>query len=287
MRILTTEAHGPRTNLIIGGAIEVHRHLGPGLLESAYEECLCYELSQAGLLFRRQVSAPVKYKGLNLECCLRLDLIVEDVVIVEIKTVERLAPIHTAQLLTYLKVTNKALGLLMNFNVPILKHGLKRVSNHYLQPNPETKERAEAESLPQRRRDAEEKQSLPITEPESSSPSPVLSQRLCVSAVRRTAEVVSRPVHETKRRAEAESLPQRRRDAEEKQSLPITVLKSSSPRSVLFQCPSLSGVKRTAEVLFQPEHETKERAEAESLPQRRRDAEEAQSLPNTEEESSS
>ena len=140
------------TNLIIGGAIEVHRHLGPGLLESAYEECLCYELSQAGLLFRRQVSAPVKYKGLNLDCDLRLDLIVEDVVIVEIKTVERLAPIHTAQLLTYLKVTNKALGLLMNFNVPILKHGLKRVSNHYLQPNPETKERAEAESLPQTRR---------------------------------------------------------------------------------------------------------------------------------------
>jgi len=120
------------TNLVIGAAIEVHRHLGPGLLESAYEECLCYELSQAGLCFRRQVSIPVQYKGLKLDCDFRVDLIVEDAVIVELKTVDQLAPIHTAQLLTYLKATNKPLGLIINFNVPVLKQGLKRVVNHYV-----------------------------------------------------------------------------------------------------------------------------------------------------------
>jgi hypothetical protein len=101
-------------------------------------------------------------------------------VIVEVKALERLAPIHSAQLHTYLKVTDKPLGLLMNFNVPILKQGLKRISNHYMPPV-----RAEAESLPQRRRDAEEAESLPNTEEESSSSSLRLSQRLCVSAVNR------------------------------------------------------------------------------------------------------
>ena len=98
------------TRQIIGAAIEVHRHLGPGLLESAYEECLCYELSQSGLRFQRQLAIPVQYKGLRLSCDYRLDLIVEDSVIVEIKTVDQLAPIHTAQLLTYLKATNRSLG---------------------------------------------------------------------------------------------------------------------------------------------------------------------------------
>ena len=122
------------TRSIIGAAIEVHRHLGPGLLESAYEECLCYELSQAGLRFRRQVAVPVMYKGLKLTCDYRLDLIVEDSVIVEIKTVDNLLPIHSAQLLTYLKATNKPVGLLINFNLPVLKDGIKRLVNHYVEP---------------------------------------------------------------------------------------------------------------------------------------------------------
>jgi GxxExxY protein len=122
------------TDRIIGGAIEVHRHLGPGLLESAYEECLCYELSQAGLSFQRQVATPVNYKGLKLDCAYRLDLVVEDSVIVEIKAIDALIPIHSSQLLTYLKSLNKRVGLLINFNVPILKHGLKRIVNRYAGP---------------------------------------------------------------------------------------------------------------------------------------------------------
>lgn len=120
------------TSAIIGAAIEVHRHLGPGLLESAYEECLCYELSHAGLSFCRQVAIPVQYKGLKLNCDFRVDLIVEDSVIVEIKAIDHLAPIHSAQLLTYLKATNKTLGLLINFNVPVLKQGIKRLVNRYI-----------------------------------------------------------------------------------------------------------------------------------------------------------
>jgi GxxExxY protein len=117
------------TERIIGAAIEVHRHLGPGLLESAYQECLCRELQLNGLRFQRQVSLPVKYKSLRLDCAYRLDLLVEDLVIVEIKSVEALAQIHQAQLLTYLKAAGKQVGLLMNFNVAVLKDGLKRVSN--------------------------------------------------------------------------------------------------------------------------------------------------------------
>jgi GxxExxY protein len=123
------------TDRIIGGAIEVHRHLGPGLLESAYEECLCYELGQAGLSFQRQVAAPVTYKGLKLDCAYRLDLVVEDAIIVEIKAIDALIPIHSSQLLTYLKSSNKRVGLLINFNVPILKHGLKRIVNRYVGPS--------------------------------------------------------------------------------------------------------------------------------------------------------
>src|SRR5580700_5934187 len=123
------------TDRIIGGAIEVHRHLGPGLLESAYEECLCYELGQAGLSFQRQVAAPVTYKGLKLDCAYRLDLVVEDSVIVEIKAIDALIPIHSSQLLTYLKSLNKRVGLLINFNVPILKYGLKRIVNRYAGPS--------------------------------------------------------------------------------------------------------------------------------------------------------
>jgi GxxExxY protein len=118
------------TEKIIGAAIEIHKTLGPGLLESAYEECLCYELSRAGLHFQRQVDLPVLYKEVRLDCGYRLDLIVEDAVIVELKTVECLLPIHEAQLLTYLKMKNLRVGLLINFNVPVLKEGIKRMVNN-------------------------------------------------------------------------------------------------------------------------------------------------------------
>ena len=119
------------TERIIGAAIEVHRHLGPGLLESAYEERLCYELNQLGLAFQRQVSLPVSYKGLKLDCGYRIDIVVENCVILELKSIDELAPIHSAQLLTYLRLTGMQVGLLMNFNVPVLKNGLKRLVNEY------------------------------------------------------------------------------------------------------------------------------------------------------------
>ena len=122
------------TERIIGAAIEIHRHLGPGLLESAYEACLCYELSQLGLRFQRQLEVPVLYKGVKLDCGYRLDLLVEDSVIVEIKSTESLLPVFAAQLLTYLKICGKRVGLLINFNVPVLRNGLKRVANNYEDP---------------------------------------------------------------------------------------------------------------------------------------------------------
>jgi len=118
------------TEKIIGCAIEVHRNLGLGLLESAYEECLCYELAQKGLQYKRQVSLPVIYKGVNLDCGYKMDVIVENSVIVELKAVERILPVHEAQLLSYLKLYGKKLGLLINFHVPILKNGLKRIANN-------------------------------------------------------------------------------------------------------------------------------------------------------------
>lgn len=114
------------TETIIGAGIEVHRNLGPGLLESAYEECLCRELSVREVKFERQVNLPVEYKGARLDCGYRLDLLVANTVIVEIKSVENLLPIHQAQLLTYLKIGNYPVGLLMNFNVPVLKQGIHR-----------------------------------------------------------------------------------------------------------------------------------------------------------------
>ncbi len=117
------------TEQIIGCAIEVHRALGPGLLESAYEECLCYELSQKGLKFKRQVALPVVYKEVKLDCGYKLDIVVEDLVIIEIKAVQSLLPVHEAQLLSYLKSGNKPLGLLINFHVSVLKNGLKRLRN--------------------------------------------------------------------------------------------------------------------------------------------------------------
>jgi len=114
---------------IIGAAIEVHKHLGPGLLESAYEECLCCEMQLRGIEFKRQVPLSLNYKGVVLDCGYRLDLLVEDKVIVELKSIEGLEPIHEAQMLTYLKLRNAWLGLIINFNVIMLKDGVRRLVN--------------------------------------------------------------------------------------------------------------------------------------------------------------
>jgi len=116
----------PLTEKIIGFAIGVHRHLGPGLLESAYE-CLCYEIEQSGLSFRRQVALPIVYKAVRLDCGYWMDIVVQDQVIVELKTVERLLPIHEAQMLTYLKLSGIRIGLLLNFNTSVLKDGIRRM----------------------------------------------------------------------------------------------------------------------------------------------------------------
>jgi GxxExxY protein len=115
---------------VIGAAIEVHRCLGPGLLESAYEECLCRELSERKVQFERQKSLPLSYKGSTLNGGYRLDVVVEGRVIVELKAVDRIEPIHRAQMLTYLKLSQLKLGLLINFNVPILTTGIKRIVNN-------------------------------------------------------------------------------------------------------------------------------------------------------------
>jgi len=120
------ENRDPRTSPIIGAAIEVHRLLGPGLLESAYEECLCHELRLRELNFQRQVDLPVEYKGLKLNCGYKIDILVQDEVILELKAVEKLLPIHQAQLLTYLKLAHKRVGLLINFNVALLTQGIIR-----------------------------------------------------------------------------------------------------------------------------------------------------------------
>ena len=114
------------TKEIIGAAIEVHKSLGPGLLESAYEECLAYELIQKGLKVERQKPVPVIYKEIKLDYGYRIDLLVEDSVIIELKSIEAFAPIHEAQILTYMKFAEKKVGLLINFNVTVLKNGLKR-----------------------------------------------------------------------------------------------------------------------------------------------------------------
>lgn len=114
------------TGRVIGCAIEVHRVLGPGLLESAYEQCLAHELRDSGLEFRLQVPLPVHYKGVKLDCGYRLDVIVEGELVVELKCVEAIQPVHQAQMLTYLRLSGIRTGLLINFNVPVLKRGLKR-----------------------------------------------------------------------------------------------------------------------------------------------------------------
>ena len=117
----------PLTDRIIGLAIEVHRHLGPGLLESAYEECLCFELRENGIAHARQVQLPMEYKAVRLDCGYRVDIAVENRLVLELKTVERLLPVHDAQLLTYLRLSGFATGLLLNFNVPVLKDGVRRL----------------------------------------------------------------------------------------------------------------------------------------------------------------
>jgi len=115
------------TEIIIGAAIDVHRVLGPGLLESAYEECFCYELDLRSVHMERQKVLPLLYKGLKLDCGYRMDVVVDNRVVVELKSIERILPIHEAQLLTYLKLSGIRTGLLINFNVTVLKDGLRRM----------------------------------------------------------------------------------------------------------------------------------------------------------------
>jgi len=115
------------SNLIIGAALEVHRTLGPGLLESAYERCLCRELTLREIPYERQIPLPVTYKGVELDCSYKIDIKVCDLVILELKAVEAIEPIHEAQLLTYLRLSNLWLGLLINFNTVVLKKGIKRM----------------------------------------------------------------------------------------------------------------------------------------------------------------
>jgi len=133
MQLLTTDSQShredekdQRTAPIIGAAIDVHRHLGPGLLESAYAQCLCHEPHLRGLPFQYQIDLPVSYKGIKLDCGYKIDLIVSNEVIVELKAIERILPVHEAQLLTYLKLSGKPVGLLINFNVSLLTRGIIR-----------------------------------------------------------------------------------------------------------------------------------------------------------------
>jgi GxxExxY protein len=117
----------PLTEKVIGIAIGIHRSLGPGLLESAYEECFCYDLVEAGIAFRRQVALPVVYKAVNLDCAYRMDVVVEDSLVIELKAVEAVTKLHQAQMLTYLKISGIRTGLLINFNVPVLIDGVHRL----------------------------------------------------------------------------------------------------------------------------------------------------------------
>ena len=120
-----------RSDAVIGAAIAVHRALGPGLLESTYEACLVYELVERGIAVERQKPLPVTYRGVRIDCGYRIDLLVADSVIVELKAVERLLPVHEAQLLTYLRLSGHHIGLLLNFNVPLMKDGIKRMVHQF------------------------------------------------------------------------------------------------------------------------------------------------------------
>ena len=117
------------SGIVIGAAIEVHKVLGPGLLESAYENCLCHELQLRNVIFERQKPLPITYKGVDLDCGYRLDVVVQGVLVLEVKACDRIEPIHQAQLLTYLKLSGLSLGLLLNFNVPVMRDGIVRVVN--------------------------------------------------------------------------------------------------------------------------------------------------------------
>ena len=117
------------SGMAIDSGVKVHRHLGPGLLESAYETCLAFELRSRGLHVETQVPQPILYDGVTLEACYRLDLLVEDALVIELKTVDKLLPVHEAQLLSYLRLGNRHLGLLLNFRVPRLKDGIRRIVN--------------------------------------------------------------------------------------------------------------------------------------------------------------
>ena len=118
------------SSIVIGAAIEVHKHLGPGLLESAYEECLCYEFDLRKYSYDRQIALPIVYKSKKLDCGYRLDIVVENKLILELKSVEKIEPIHKAQLLTYLKLSDIRLGLILNFNVELMKDGIVRIVNN-------------------------------------------------------------------------------------------------------------------------------------------------------------
>jgi GxxExxY protein len=120
------------TQKIIGSAITIHKELGPGLLESSYEACMAYELAQLNLKVERQKGLPVIYRGIKLDCGYRIDFLIEDRVIVELKAVEKLEPIHEAQILSYLKLSNCGVGLLINFNVKLIKYGIRRFLNRAL-----------------------------------------------------------------------------------------------------------------------------------------------------------
>jgi GxxExxY protein len=124
---MESSARDPLTEKVIGLAIELHRELGPGLLESTYEECLTHDMKSSGLAVDRQLLLPLRYKGLRLEQAYRIDLLVENRLIIELKTVDKILPVHEAQLLTYLKLAKKRTGLLLNFQVDLLKNGLKRM----------------------------------------------------------------------------------------------------------------------------------------------------------------
>jgi len=117
------------TEKIIGAAIRVHRELGPGLLESAYEACLAFELAEQGLAVERQKPLPLIYRGIHIDCGYRIDLLVENAVVVELKTVDKILPIHEAQLLSYLKLSGCIVGLIINFNVVVLRDGIRRMVN--------------------------------------------------------------------------------------------------------------------------------------------------------------
>jgi GxxExxY protein len=121
--------HSPIVEGIIGCAIAVHKGIGPGLLESAYTACLAYKFVAQGIAFKREVPLPVVFEGCRLDCGYRLDFVVEDAVVVEIKSVERLLPLHSAQVMTYIKLANLRHGLLINFNVPVLKDGVRSLLN--------------------------------------------------------------------------------------------------------------------------------------------------------------